>query len=72
MDALEPAHIHADLGLHANIDQEMAKSPRNAIPAKLEFLNDYVRFIRAEPPFSSAEALIAAYLQRVAHTTSLP
>jgi hypothetical protein len=64
LDALEPAHIYEDLGVGASIDDLLDKPPRNATPVKLAVLNDYVRFIRNQPPFPSAEALISAYLER--------
>lgn len=56
-----PAHIHADLGLHANIDDLLSKPVRNAKADLLEYGNDYLAFIRRHPPFSSAEELIGAY-----------
>jgi hypothetical protein len=62
LDALDPTHIYADLGLRSTIDDMLDKPPRNALPAKLEILNDYVWFIRRQPSFPSAEALIGAWL----------
>jgi transglutaminase-like putative cysteine protease len=61
VDFLEPAHIHTDLGLRPNVDDLLDKPPRNANPAAVALLNDYVRYIRRHPPFPSAADLIAAY-----------
>ena len=61
LDFLDPAHIHADLGLHANIDDLLSKPARNAQPDLLEYGNDYLAFIRRHPPFGSAGELIGAY-----------
>lgn len=61
LDFLQPQHVYADRGLHACIDGLLEKPARNAQPATLAAINDYVRFIREEPPFPSAEALIDAY-----------
>ena len=62
-DFLEPEHIHADLGLRADIDDLLDKPPRNASATTVAVLNDYVRFIRENPPFRSAAELIASYRQ---------
>jgi hypothetical protein len=56
-----PAHVHTDLGLHADIDDLLAKPARNAQPDLLEYGNDYLAFIRRHPPFGSPEELIGAY-----------
>ncbi len=64
MDALDPAHIHADLGLRASIDELLEKPPVNSTPDVLRLLNDYVAFIRRHPPFGSAVALHGAYFER--------
>jgi RND superfamily putative drug exporter len=61
LDFIDPAHIHTDLGLHANVDDLLSKPARNALPDLLEYVNDYLAFIRRNPPFGSAEALIGAY-----------
>jgi len=61
LDFLEPEHVHADLGLQPNIDSLLAKPPRNARPKLLEIGNDYLAFIRRNPPFGSADALLDAY-----------
>lgn len=61
MDFLDPEHVHADLGLFADIDDLLEKPARNATPEFLARVNDYVRFIRSRPPFASADELIAAY-----------
>lgn len=68
LDFLQPQHVYADLGLRAGIDELLDKPARHAQPATLEAINDYVRFIRAHPPFPTAEALIARY----AHERKLP
>ena len=61
MDALDPVHIHADLGQRPSIDDLLDKPPHHATAGLFAVLNDYVRFIRSHPPFPSAEALLAAY-----------
>jgi len=61
LDFLDPSHVHADLGLEANIDDLLAKSARNAQPDLLERGNQYLAFIRSHPPFGSAGELIDAY-----------
>jgi hypothetical protein len=59
LDLLDPAHVHADLGLEANIDGLLAKPTRKPdLPARW---NDYLAFVRGHPPFASPEELIAAY-----------
>jgi hypothetical protein len=60
-DALDPAHVHADLGLRPSIDDLLVRPPVNAHPAVLARLNDFVRFIRSQPPFPSPAELHAAY-----------
>jgi hypothetical protein len=61
LDFLQPQHVYADRGLHACIDDVLDKPARNAQPATLAAINDYVRFIREAPAFPTADALIAAY-----------
>jgi hypothetical protein len=61
LDFLDPAHIHADLGLHASVDDLLSKPALNAKPDLLEYGNDYLAFIRRHLPFGSAQELIAAY-----------
>jgi hypothetical protein len=61
LDFLDPAHVHANLGLHASVDDLLSKPGRNVQPDLLECGNDYLAFIRRHPPFGSAEELIAAY-----------
>ena len=68
MDFLEPEHVHADLGLFDDIDELLDKPARNASPEFLARVNDYVRFIRSRPPFSSADDLIAAYARECGFT----
>ena len=59
LDFLDPAHVHADLGLEANIDGLLAKPTRKPeLPARY---NDYLAFVRRNPPFASPEELIDAY-----------
>jgi hypothetical protein len=64
LDVLDPAHVHADLGLRPDVHAILAKPPRNAIPPMVAILNDYLRIIRSTPPFPSAAALIEAYMAR--------
>jgi hypothetical protein len=64
MDFLDPAHVHADLGLFADIGDLLAKPARGSTPARLALWNDYLAFIRREPAFESAEEMIRAYLAR--------
>jgi len=64
LDFLDPAHIHADLGIRSTIDDLLEKPPRNADATTVAILNHYVRFIRGNPPFGSAEELIASYVSR--------
>jgi transglutaminase-like putative cysteine protease len=61
LDFLDPRHIYADLGLYASIDELLAKPPRGATPERFALWNDYLDFIRRQPPYPSGEALIAAY-----------
>ena len=60
-DAFEPEHVHANLGLHANIDQLLEKPRRRSTPQLIAAANRYNRFIRSQPPFPDADALLAAY-----------
>jgi hypothetical protein len=63
LDFLDPAHVHADLGLQANIDGLLAKPVRKPeLPARY---NDYLAFVRRHPPFASPEELIDAYAEAV-------
>jgi hypothetical protein len=66
LDFLDPDHIYADLGLRASVDDLLDKPPRNSTPATVTLLNDYIRFIRSNPPFRSAEQLIEAYRSQLA------
>ena len=61
LDFLDPRHIYADLGLYASIDELLAKPSRGATPERFALWNDYLSFIRRQPPYPSSEALIAAY-----------
>jgi RND superfamily putative drug exporter len=61
MDFLDPRHVYADLGLYANIDELLARPPRAGTDQVFTEANRYLRFIRSEPPFQTAEALIDAY-----------
>lgn len=64
LDFLDPAHLHCDLGLFAQVDDLLDKPPVNATPEVLALLNDYVAFIREHQPFASIRALKAAYFSR--------
>jgi transglutaminase-like putative cysteine protease len=64
MDRLEPAHVLGDLGTFENVDDLLAKEHRNATPELFTLLNDFNRFVRAQPPFPSVEVLMAAYFGR--------
>jgi hypothetical protein len=64
LDFLDPRHIYADLGLYASIDELLAKPSRGATPERFALWNDYLGFIRAQPPYASSEALITAYRGR--------
>jgi transglutaminase-like putative cysteine protease len=64
MDRLDPAHVHGDFGLFANVDDLLAKEHRNATPELFALLNDLNRFVRAHPPFPSVDALMEAYFGR--------
>lgn len=64
LDFLQPQHVWADAGLHANVDALLDKSARHALPTTLEMLNRFVRFIRDQPPFAGPLELTTAYLQR--------
>ena len=61
VDTLDPEHIHACVGLHANADEWLAKPARHATPQALEHANRYLRFIRDHPPFPDAPSIHAAY-----------
>jgi transglutaminase-like putative cysteine protease len=61
MDRLDPAHVRSDLGTFATVDELLSKEHRNATPDLFTLLNDFNRFVRAQPPFPSVEALMAAY-----------
>ncbi len=61
LDFLEPRHVYADLGLYANIDEMLARPARSATPQRLALANDWLDFIRSQPPFASDEALVRAY-----------
>lgn len=65
VDALNPDHIHEDLGLCASIDDLLEKPPRNATPQLVELLNDYLRFVRSRSPFPDAEALLSSYMSNL-------
>ena len=61
LDCLDPAHVHADLGLQPDIDVLLDKPARNATRQKLKLANEYLAFIRGQPAFDSAEQLLEAY-----------
>jgi hypothetical protein len=60
-DAFDPEHVHANLGLHPNIDDLLEKPRRRSNPQLIAIANHYNRFIRSQPPFPDADALLAAY-----------
>jgi transglutaminase-like putative cysteine protease len=62
-DVFRTEHVHANLGLYADIDEVLAKPMRRVTPEVLELANRYIRFIREQPPFSGADTLLAAYRQ---------
>lgn len=62
-DVFRPEHVHANLGLYANIDEVLAKPMRRATPEGLKLTNRFIRFIREQPPFPDADTLFAAYSQ---------
>jgi uncharacterized membrane protein YdfJ with MMPL/SSD domain len=64
LDFLDPHHVYADLGLFADIGELLDKPARGATAERLTLWNDYLAFIRANPPYSSSESLIAAYSTR--------
>lgn len=61
MDSLDPAHVHADLGLQPDLDDLLAEPPANPRADLLERGNDYLAFAREHPPFESADQLMDAY-----------
>jgi uncharacterized membrane protein YdfJ with MMPL/SSD domain len=61
LDFLDPLHVFADLGLYANIDELLEKPARAATPQYMALANDYLSFIRDQPPFESDKALFEAY-----------
>ena len=67
LDALDPEHVYTDRGVRASVDDLLGKPARNSSPAVLAQFNDYLRFVRAHPPFPSAEGLIGAYLSQRSH-----
>jgi hypothetical protein len=60
MDILDPEHVHADLGLFADIDDVLAKSPRTT-PEFTARTNELIDFIRDSAPYRSAAELKAGY-----------
>jgi transglutaminase-like putative cysteine protease len=64
LDALDPDHVYTDLGVRPSVDDLLGKPARNSSPAVLAQFNDYLRFVRAQPPYPSAEGLIGAYLSQ--------
>lgn len=62
-DVFRPEHVHADLGLYADVDEVLAKPMRRMTRELLECANRYVCFIREQPPFPDADSLLAAYSQ---------
>ena len=70
-DAFDPEHVHANLGLHANIDDLLEKPRRRSNPQLLAIANHYNRFIRCQPPFPDADALLAAYTRTEDFATAL-
>jgi RND superfamily putative drug exporter len=65
LDFLDERHVHADLGLFADIDELLDRAPRTRTPQLFAEANDYLEFIRSEPWWESEKALIGAY--RSAH-----
>ncbi len=61
VDFLDPAHVHADLGLYADVDELLDRPARGAGPDLFAAGNAYLDFVRSEPIFATAEELIAAY-----------
>ncbi len=66
LDILDPRHVYADLGLYADIDELLSRPARQFTPRLMALGNDYLAFIRGQPPFPSDEALVRAY-QSVRH-----
>ncbi|HMD51933.1 MAG TPA: MMPL family transporter, partial [Solirubrobacteraceae bacterium] len=66
LDFLDERHVHADLGLFANIDELLQRPARAATPQLWAMGNAYIDFIRAQPPFESDAALMAAYRDSLA------
>lgn len=60
-DFLDPAHVHADLGLYADVDELLDRPARGAGPELFAAGNAYLDFVRSRPVFASAEELIGAY-----------
>ncbi len=71
IDIIDPEHIHAFHGLHANIDEWLAKPARHATSAALEHANRYLSFVRRHPPFPDAQSLHAAYEHTLDYHTSV-
>jgi transglutaminase-like putative cysteine protease len=61
-DVFRPEHVHANLGLHANVDELLAKPRRRSTQRLVDLINRYIRFIRDQPPSPDAESLMAAYI----------
>lgn len=72
LDFFQPQHVYEDLGLRPAIDEILAAPTKHATPDTLAAINDYLLFIRREPPFPSAEALMAAYRTYLCDPPSSP
>ena len=61
IDPIDSAHVHADLGLYADVDELLDRPARLARPELLAAGNAYLDFVRSQPVFATAEELIEAY-----------
>ena len=64
-DVLDHEHVHADLGLYADVDELLDRPARGAGPELFAAGNAYLQFVRSQPVFASAEELIEAYGRRL-------
>jgi RND superfamily putative drug exporter len=61
LDFLDPRHIYADIGLYVDIDPMLERPARHVTPRFMAKANDWLAFIRSEPPYPSEDALVSAY-----------
>ncbi len=72
LDFLDPAHVHADLGLYANVDELLDARRAERGPSSLPPATPISTFVRSEAIFATAEELIAVYRRELDGQAAIP